>query len=780
MENNIIEVMVTKNRQMFPKGRMWNEDGEYAIITFKVDEIIEGDPKIDKTWETITVKGGMPRIRGGKSYHLIAKEVYDENYKQYNYEVSYIGERISVMEDIEDIRMALEEVTSKELANRIIQLENIKEILKNKDSQALKAVNGIGDALCTKIMDKYHEKVKFGMYLIKLTRLGLTEKMITPLLERYSNYETIYNKIESNPYILADEVKGIGFLRADTLAEKFDIAQNSVERIRAFTKYYLNEKANEGQSFVLTKELLNELRSKTDESLYPISRETITETFNKMNLKNELWWNDNKSILASPFVRDTEKRIVSHLLRIMGANVKYDMSTLKETVRAIEKRKGFDYTEEQKEGIRTVMDSPLVVVTGLAGTGKTSVLEPMTQVLVEQQNKQLVQCALSGKASQRMQEVTGYEANTIHKTLEFNPKAITPDNPTGFLRCAESPINADVIILDEFSMVDAKLFADFLEAVATGTKLCLVGDYGQLQCIGFGDVLLDLINSGIVPVVKLTQIHRQAQASAIITESIAVRNLEHIVQLGEEGYKKLGELQDLEIEVSKDKDILPKKVIKYFKEGLEIEKDIMEVQIVSPTRTRGSLSTFKLNTKIKNIVNPIQEGDMRFAECVVDKDNRYKVTKGDKVIITKNNRRALVWNEEKKEFFEGMVCNGNMGIVKEVYTGYMDVNVTGVGLVRVQSKDYKTIELAYACTCHKLQGSQANYAIVCIDSGAWIMCCCEWLYTALTRAKRHAVLVGETKAVRRCSSVSQGNKKTTFLPTFLKEFVNKIKMLTNK
>lgn len=1105
-ETKLVELMVSKNKQMFPKGSAFNEDGEFAIISFEVDEVIEGEPHIDKVWGTILVKGGMPTIKHGKSYHLMAQESYDEKYKNYSYEVSYIGERISVMEDIEDIKCALEEVTSKELANRIVKLENIKKILKDNDSQALKQVDGIGEVLCEKIMSKYQEKVKFGMFLIKLSRLGLTKKVLEPLVEKYSNYETIYNKIKENPYMLADNVKGIGFTKADILAQKFNVAQNSPERIRAYVLYYLNEKANEGKSFTTTKDVLSSLRSQTDETEYPIAKETITEVFNKMKYKNELWWNDNKSVLALPFVRETEEKIAEHLIRLMTSDIKYDTTTLDATIKSIEKRKGFDYTEEQKDGISTVMNSPLVVVTGLAGcvdcdteffngtewksiseykdgdmvlqynldgtanltkpksfvkkeceemtlitnksgrinqclsdehnvvyltsknnvtkkpffevkkqhlesdagfngrfittfnysgegvslseeeirvsvmtiadgsfnrntnrchlnikkerkieraikllkdadikyeitnkengytlikfnaplrerefesfwynctnmqlqvvcdevlhwdgslsndrmrftttskktadfiqfafssignratisikdrvgeeykngyirksieydvhiskgstllrirgdkrrnfedkakmesyktkdgykycfevessmlvlrrnnrvfitgnTGKTTVLEPMTQILIEQQQKSLIQCALSGKASQRMQEVTGYIANTVHSTLEYNPKTITVDNPSGFVRNALNPLGADIIIWDEFSMADARLVLSLLEATPTGTKLCLVGDYGQLQCIGFGDVLLDLINSGIVPVVKLTQIHRQAQASAIITESIKVRNLKHIVEHDEEGCKVLGELQDLEIDVTKDKDSLQKKVIKYFKRMLKEEDDnIMEVQIVVPTRVRGDLSTFALNNLIKDIVNPIKEGEFEIAECQVDKSHRYNITKGDKVIITKNNRKAEIWDEEMKVFNIGMVCNGNMGVVKKIATGYMDIDVNGVGLVRVKSKDYNTIELSYACTGHKLQGSQANSVIVAVDSGAWMMLCCEWLYTALTRAGKRCVLVGETKAVRRCSMVAQGNSKLTFLPSFLKDLKNKIDIIKEK
>lgn len=780
-EARTVELMITKERQLFPKNSFVNEDGEYAIISFTVDEIIDGEPHIDKTYGTILVKGGMPKIKGGKSYHLIAQETFDERYKNYSYEVSYIGEKISIMEDLQDIRYALEEVTSKNLVDKIMKVENIKDILKNNDSQALKQVDGIGDKLCVKIMDKYQEKVKFGMYMIKLCRLGITDKILAPLVERFSNYETIYNKIKENPYMLADDVKGIGFIKADNLAMKFGIAQNSKERIVAYMKYFLNTKATEGKSFVFTKDALASLRSNTDETVYPIAKETITESFNLMKEKNELWWNGNKSVLASPRIRDTELKIAEHLIRLSNADVVYDTSMLNLTVKALEKEKGFEYTDEQKDGIKTVMESPVVVVTGLAGTGKTTVLEPMTQILVCQQEKELIQCALAGRASQRMQEVTKYEANTVHSTLEYNPSLIGSNEcSNGFARNRLNPLQADVIIWDEFSMADAVLVLNMLEAIPTGTKVCFVGDYGQLQCIGFGDVLLDLVNSGIIPVVKLTQIHRQAQASAIITESIKVRNLEHIIGHNEEGYKILGELQDLEVDVTTDRDKLQRKVIKYYERMLEEEDNIMEVQIVVATRTRGSLSAFELNNLIRSKVNPLDEKNDIFIECKVDETHKYKIGIDDKVIITKNNRKANVWSDELQDFRQGMVCNGNMGIVKDIRPSSIDIEIVGVGLVRIEEKEYNTIELAYACTCHKLQGSQANQVIVAIDSGAWMMLCCEWLYTALTRAGKKCALVGETKAIRRCCMYASGNSKLTFLPSFLEEFKEKVEEIQEK
>lgn len=1095
-ETNLIECLVVKERQMFPKGRYYNDDGEYAIITFKVEEAIKGKPKRHPVYKTITVKGNMPSIKSGKVYHLLAQETYDENYKNYSYEVSYIGEKLSTMEDLDDIKTALEEVTSSKLANEIIKLDNIKNILESRDTEALKQIDGIGEVLSVKIMDKYHEKTKFGMYLIKLSKMGLTKNMLDALVKKYANYETIYNKIRMNPYMLADSVKGIGFLKADALAEKFGIAQNSPERIRAYVKHLLNEKANEGKSFLLTKEVLSSLRSQTDETKFPISRDLISETFNKMKDKKELWWNENKTVLALPTVREIEKEIAEHLMRIKEGEFVFDDSLIEENIRAIEKRKGFEYTDEQREGIYTVMNNQVVVITGYAGcvdcdteffngkewkriadyqegdmvlqynldgtanltkpksfvkkeceemtlitnksgrinqclsdehnvvyltskgninkkpfyevkkhhiesdagfggkiittfnysgegiplteemirvkvmtyadgsfkmdrkqgrcvlnlkkerkkararyllqkanipfiekegkdgytrisyqmettekhyedwwynctqnqlrivcdevlrwdgsvtknrdrfsttirsdadfvqfafssigrratisvrdrvgevykdlkytkytrksleydvhiskgsvalslrgdkrrnfedkarmetykttdgykycfevessmlvlrrnnrifitgnTGKTSVLEPMTQILVEQQGRKIIQVALSGKASQRIQEVTGYEAKTIHRGLEFNPRL----EGDGFLRNEQYPLDQDIVVLDEASMVDATLFRNLLRAIRTGTKLLILGDAGQLPNIGFGQVFFDLIECGIIPVVRLTKIHRQAQKSAVITESIKIREKGHIVNYEEDKDEVLGELQDLHLKISVEKDKLPEEVVKVFKERLEIEKDIMEVQVVGATRTRGNLSAFNLNNKIKELINPIDEDDSNYIESTVDSTHKYQISEGDKVIIVKNNYKVEVWNEENRNFTTGAIFNGNLGIVEKIGIGYVIVNIVGVGKVKIDEKHYNSIELGYAITISKSQGSGWRSVIVALDSSAYMLLCCELLYTAITRTISHCTLIGENKAIRRCCSVSNGSNKQTFLPSFLEQ-----------
>ncbi|MGL5765020.1 MAG: ATP-dependent DNA helicase [Sarcina sp.] len=392
----------------------------------------------------------------------------------------------------------------------------------------------------------------------------------------------------------------------------------------------------------------------------------------------------------------------------------------------------------------------------------------MTRILVDYNEKTLSQCALSGKAAQRIQEVTGYEAMTIHRLLEYDPRG---EVPFGYNK--DCQLESDIIILDEASMVDISMFLNLIEAIKTGTKLCILGDQGQLDAIGAGNVLKDLIDSEIVPCVKLTKIHRQAQKSAIITESINIRNNNQIVGYGEECNKILGELQDLEVISRVNREKLVDIVIDKFKERLKVEKDIMKVQIVAATRTRGELSTFNLNNKIKQIVNPSNDFNLPM-ECKVDKNHTYKIDVGDKIIITKNNYKVEVWDNKKQGFAKGQVFNGNVGRVVSIGIDCAELEIEGVGLVIIKSKNYNDIELAYAISIHKSQGNQCESVIVAIDTGAYMMLSCELLYTAITRAMNYCILVGENKAIRKCCSYSQGNYKQTFLKSFLKDMEDRL------
>ena len=398
-----------------------------------------------------------------------------------------------------------------------------------------------------------------------------------------------------------------------------------------------------------------------------------------------------------------------------------------------------------------------IFITG--NSGKTTVSSAMTKILVDNLNYSIKQCTLSGKASCRLAQVSGKEAQTIHRLLEYSPT-------NGFLRNENNKLECDILIVDEVSMVDTKLMLSLLSAIKTGTKVIFLGDYGQLQSISLGKILKTLIDTSYIKVVKLDTVYRQGKTSAINTNAIKIRNGEQLVPRHFEGELIYGDLKDFELICYNDRDEIITRTIEEFKKHYEKVKDIMEVQICTSTRTRGNISSYTLNRVIKNIYNPISDGEP-FVKVSIEFDKCYYISKNDKVIITKNNYKASIWDSFTNDFVEGSIFNGSMGIVRSVEQGYIYIDIEDVGLVRLAFKDLDSVELGYAVTTWKLQGSQFNTVIIPIDFSAYTLLSRELLYTSITRASKHCVVVAETNALIKSISTKEADNKNTFLDGLL-------------
>lgn len=412
-----------------------------------------------------------------------------------------------------------------------------------------------------------------------------------------------------------------------------------------------------------------------------------------------------------------------------------------------------------------------IFITG--NTGKTASVAGMLKVL---EGYTFAQCALSGKASVNMFHVTGVEGYTIHRLLGYNPYH-------GFAYGIDNPLPYDIIIFDEFSMVDAYLFGQLLSAIKDGAKIIMLGDTGQLTNIGIGNVMYDLMESGYVWSNQLTQIHRQAAKSAIITESIKVRQSEHIVKAGFEGRMVLGELQDLEIlgyseNPNREKGEDGKGVGLIMEEYRRIRpqvKNVMDIAVILPTNYRGTC-TYKLNLLIQ-AVEIKQKVGLNTRGIEIGGEHPYTLYLGDKVINTKNNYNSFYREYIGEDEFgfpeykkvEREIYNGNMGIVTAINheAREIEVDFERIGKVTILSDDLPSIQLGYAISVHKSQGATIPYVIVGVDYTHFKMLSRELVYTAITRAKKHCILVAETRALRRATNTTNIISKQTFLPFFL-------------
>lgn len=747
MENeesvDIIKCKVKLNKQFFPKNNEVICSGDFAILSVNVIENIEGNPKISK-WNTITIKGNVCEIDDKKEYIVVATEEETDYGIQYN--ILYICEYVELTTISDQKKFLSQILTEKQLENIFNTLKNPIEVIANEDVETLCTVKGIGEKVAETIIEKYNECKDYSKAYVKLYDLGLSKNIMDKLIETYGSTDVLIDKIQNNIYIIADEVNGIGFKKADEIALKKGIKPNDIRRIKAFIKYFLNENGQNGKSYVLYKELLIAVR----ENLKGIDGKLFGTAMTQLKKENVIWWNESKTKIALMKYKKLEESIYNEIIRLKSQSnkEKFKYNNWLEIVKKQEKKQGWEYTEEQKNGIKTILDNNVTLVTGLAGTGKSTIVNAVSQIL---ESYKIIQCALAGRAAQRMNEISGLESNTIHKTLGFIPKK-------GFTYNAEYPLFTDVIIIDESSMIGGDLFLNLLRAISNNTKVVILGDHGQLDSIGACNVFYDLLHSNAIPVVKLTTIHRQAQASAIISKSIDIRNKKQLFDKQFEGKEILGELQDLELDICLDKTIIQDKIIKHFKDRLKMVDDIMDLQVIVPMKTRGKICTYELNNKMQEIYNNLK--GKSFIEIKYSKDKLYKIGVGDKVINTKNDYKTKDINGEKAPIF-----NGDIGKVIEINKKkkFIIVDFNSRGCIKIRGKALRGIELAYAITVHKLQGSSAKICIVGIDYSAFKLLTAELLYTAITRAEKLCDLVGENGAIRYAINNISVNSKRTFL-----------------
>jgi exodeoxyribonuclease V alpha subunit len=703
------------------------------------------NPQLDKLGEFI-IKGSVPKVEIGDKYTIVAKQVIDATWGlQYN--LIFMNQNYDLSDDFKQKIFLKNILTAKQLESLYETLDNPFMTIQNEDIETLTKVKGIGLTIANKLIQKYKDSIDFSEVYIKLDSLGLTDVMIKRLCESYGSPQVLVEKFEENPYILCEDIDGIGFKRADEYAIKYGIEKISPKRIKAFINYYLKSQANIGNSWVETLTLVDTIISE----LGDIDKIIIGQTLKDMDT---LWWSEDKKRIGLAEIYALEMLIAHHLLRLLNAENNFEFDNWKEIVSELEKNIGFEYTDEQKEGVKIALENNVVVITGLAGTGKTTVTKAMLKTL---ESYHFCQTALAGRAAQRMAEVTGYEGQTIHRLLCFNPSldpqwAFNEDNPLPY----------DIVIVDEGSMIGGELFYKLLQAIKTGSKLIILGDYGQLESIGTCNVFHDLLKNGTIPVVKLTKIHRQAQKSAIITESANIRNKHQIFDKDFTGNIILGQLQDLELDIFSDHTETAKRVLMQFKEKFATVGNILDIQVIVPQKEKGDACTYRLNNAIQLMYNKNGANEITLP---YSKDKTYCLREGDKIINIKNNYKATDLNGKITPVF-----NGNIGIIERINEDFdlMVINFTGIGKIVIQRKYWSGIHLGYAITGHKMQGSSAKKVIIGLDYASYMLLTCEWLYTAITRAESYCVLCGENKAVRYAITKSNVATKQTHLKDILR------------
>lgn len=743
--------------------------------------VLEGEPVLDN-YDSLVIKGNYEEeIDFNKNYTIVAKEVNDEQ-RGTQYELIYIGEIID-FSNVNNQKAFLKSfLTDGQIIEMFKILDNPLKIIEEHDIENLKKVHGIGDYIANCIIERFEDNKDNCEVYLELDDYGLTPKFIQKLIKKYKNPRTIIDIVKTNPYKLSFDIEGIGFKTADSIALKSGISETSPERIKGYINYLLHDLANNGNSYITSGELTgyifdefggkeNILEVYTDEN-GTITGNNIGAAIDSLQEKGLIIVEDNENkSLRRVYLREfynLEKDICSHLKRISSASNNFKYSDWEEIVTLQEQRQGWKFTEEQKNGIKLGLDNQVCFITGGAGTGKSSLVSGILESLKQYT---FAQTALAGKASARLQEVTGKEGYTIHRLLGFQP-------PNNFLHSEDNPLPYDIIILDEISLVGGEIFLSLIKAIPDGCKLIILGDMGQLESIGCLNLAHDLYKSKYITTIELTKIHRQAQKSGIITASRSIRNSESIFDRKFVGFETIGELEDMHFDIVDTTKETRQKVIKHFKDKFNsslVNKDIMNIQILAPVKDRGDSSVFNLNQDIQEYLNPSQPFKQEI-EVKMNKDKTFRLREGDKVMCIKNNYKLFNTSGENTQVFNGWV-----GIFQKIdtWTDMIQIYFPIINdTVCFNKSDINTsIILGYVSTIHKYQGSSAKCIIGVLDNTTPPnMRTKELVYTLMTRAEIDCTVVAQNNALYEATQNSGITDKNTFLTEMLDEDIKLLKV----
>ena len=624
-----------------------------------------------------------------------------------------------------------------------------------EEPERLAEIKGISERKAQEIYAQFHDKQDMRQATMFLAKYGISSTYAIKIYNQYGS--RLYDIIRENPYQLADDISGIGFRLADEIAHKAGIGENSDYRIRSGIIYMLQQGTLSGHTYIPAKLLAEKTAQMLEIDISYVDKHLTDLTLDKKVVIKEL--NGERVVYASTYYY--MELNTARMLRAL--NMTYDLDgpvegvgfPVEQVIRRIEAEEGIELDDMQRTAVREAVRNGVMIITGGPGTGKTTTINTLIKYF-EYENLDIRLAAPTGRAAKRMTEATGYEAQTIHRMLELTG---APDDsaPARFERNEQNPLETDVIIIDEMSMVDITLMHSLLKAVMPGTRLILVGDVNQLPSVGPGNVLKDIINSHCFNVVMLTKIFRQALESAIVTNAHRINDGESI-DLNHKTpdffcMKRYDTQSITGVMVALIRDKLPPNV----------GAAPYEIQVLTPMR-KGELGVERLNVVLQQYLNP-PAADKRERE---HKQGIFR--EGDKVMQIKNNYQ-LEWEVTSKygiPIDSGVgVFNGDMGIIKEInpFAELLTVEFDEGRKVTYPFSQLDELELAYAITIHKSQGSEYPAVILPLLSGPRMLFNRNLLYTAVTRAKRCVVIVGSEDTVE--SMIRNVNEQKRY--TSLKE-----------
>ena len=710
-----------------------NADNGWTVMDVTCEE---GTQLLLDSQQNFTAVGCLPSIHSGETVELTGEWVEHREYgTQFRFSSGFPILPDTLIGIERYLGSGLIKGIGKTTAHNIVEHfgEKTLDILEDQPHR-IAEVKRIGVNRAMQIAQSYKEQTGMRATMVALQSLGLTTAQSVKLYKVYQNEAP--GIVRANPYTLIEDVPGIGFRTADRIALEMGFGESSPLRLRAGIKYTLEWAKNDGGHTCYPYEKLVQKAARALEA----DGEVVEQKLDELIISSELLAIevDGVDMVFLPWLFKQEATAARMLLQL-SAPLPFDVSIdLEMELRALERDAGVALDAKQRKAVLTAFTHGVLVITGGPGTGKTTIIN-FILMLMDKLNFNCELCAPTGRAAKRLGEASHKEARTIHRLLGFDHEHFNRDQ--------DNPVEADVIVVDEMSMVDINLFYALLNAVRPGTRLILAGDADQLPSVGAGNVLGDMIKSDCLPVVRLTEIFRQAKLSRIVTNA-------HKINKGE--MPELTYSDDFCFEQISQPDMILERIVGILKRG-KLGDPYREVQVLSPMK-KGVLGVKNINTKLQQALNPSSnlKPQRQYGETI------FRV--GDKVMQIKNNysqewTRPTVHGVEDGEG----VFNGDMGTILSIGNDTIEVYFDDERTSHYEFGQLEELELAYCITIHKSQGNEFPILLLPLAGGPPMLMTRNLLYTAVTRARNRVVIIGRERAVQdMINNVQERERYTSF------------------
>ncbi|MFJ7982455.1 AAA family ATPase [Lysinibacillus xylanilyticus] len=797
------ELITHKIKVRVAKVLFYNPDSMWGIVSVvPIGDTGNLNPKLN-SWGNFVMRGSIPMALKEKSeYEVELTDMQsDPKYGEY-YEIVRV--HIEALNTVDAQQRFLEAILTPYQYDMIIKEYPdcmILDMIKNNEVD-ITNVKGIGEITAKKIRENIERNSELGALMVELADLNLTGRMLNKIVDQFESSALALAKVKKSLYNLC-VVSGISFDRVDKVALNRGEDKFGGKRIGAYAEYYFDEIANQGHSWADERLFLKQAIDELD-----INGKYIRDFLKTEDGEALFYWEQGDKRVSSKRMYNNERQTLKNLLRIASkyeAPIDIDFN---EYIKQAEESLDVTYTNEQRDAIIKSFNHGVFILNGKGGTGKTTVVKGIVEV-INALGLTYTACALSGKASQVLlsKQIT---SATIHRVFGLGTKKKTETGANRLDRelSIEGAVAFDVIIVDESSMVNAGIFRKVVEAIDNGSKIIIVGDSGQLSGIGHGDILRDLLQTQFFASIELQQIHRQAQDSGIIEVASNIRQGLQIANANLDGNLTFGVNKDMVVRGYTDREAIPTDLARVLKGHLKNVKkphDLLDFQVVVAMKERGELSARSVNLLAQSVFNDLNKPfvthngyDFREGDKVIVKGNNYDIQYYDDIMhyedcinntpseseiaeatLTMNEEELLFYLQDMPQPNSGDLFNGTMGIVvdlmikkdpitdKEIKLLFVDFE--GLGIKVFQQQELDVLELGYAVTCHRLQGSTIKNVVVALDYSAFSLLCRQWVYTAITRASKKCVLLVQSSALQKSIATDASGNRQTFLGDMIRE-----------